>query len=81
MDLIINFVNVSPTDAQFLAADLRKAILNAHRDLTAEKRRDDESTMDFGGGLVIAILNSAAAAALIAVLRNWLSYIITQASR
>ena len=68
---VIKFESTSVAEAGDLAEDLREAILDAHPDVSAERRRDDSNTMDFGATLAV-LLGTPAVIAVAKGIQDWL---------
>lgn len=52
---LFKFEEVSVAEAGILAEDLRQAVLDAHPDVAAERKRDDPSAMNFGETLSVIL--------------------------
>jgi len=70
---IITFEDVSPSDANRYAEELRDALLDATADITVQRKRENPQAQDFGSSLVL-ILGTPAVAAVVTALGNWLRF-------
>ena len=68
---VIKFESTSTAAANRYADELREAILDASSDVQVTLKKDDPSTMDFGGTLVI-LLGTPAVIAIAKGIGNWL---------
>jgi GGDEF domain-containing protein len=69
-EFIVSFPDVSGADADRLAESLRVALLEAHAEIEADRRRVDSSSMSFGSELAI-VLSAPAAIAAARALSAW----------
>jgi hypothetical protein len=67
----INFENVSAADGNFLAAELRNALLDAAPGIEVDQIREETQTQDFGA-IIVAIFGTSSVAAIAKALGDWL---------
>lgn len=68
---VIKFQDISLAEANILAESLRDAILDSYPGVRVERRRDDQSTQDFGATLIL-LLGAPAAVAVAKGIEQWL---------
>lgn len=68
---IIKFQDLSLAEANILAESLRDTILDSHPGVSVERRRDDQSSQDFGATLVL-LLGAPAVIAVAKGIEQWL---------
>jgi Effector Associated Constant Component 1 len=68
---VIKFEGTSLADANRYADDLRDALLDVSPEIRVAVKRDDPSTMDFGGTLVV-VLGTSAVIAIAKGIQSWL---------
>lgn len=69
---ILRFDNASVADQNRFADDLLNALMDAHPEVTADRKRENIAAQDFGGTLVL-VLGTPAIVAVAHALKNWLS--------
>jgi hypothetical protein len=69
---IIKFNDSSLAQANYYSDELRDALLDASSDIEVSIKRDDPTTMDFGGTLILILKGAGAAIAVAKAIDAWL---------